>query len=102
MIRALKWMVVGPGSAGARRRKACRWPSSTEPRAAGVRRRQHYMAGWQRLRGSIRPRSGHFMILKLAQTRFGRVLFHFVCCLLKPKHLGWHWRGIVREFPFAR
>src|SRR6267142_5414674 len=40
--------------------------------------------------------------LRLAQTRFGRVLLHVICCLRKPRSLSWHWRGIVREFARAR
>ena len=42
------------------------------------------------------------MQLKLAKTRFGRVLLHIVCCLQRPGHLRWHWHGIVREFAPAR
>jgi hypothetical protein len=39
---------------------------------------------------------------RLAQTRFGRVVLHVVCCLRKPKHVSWHWQGIVREFASAK
>jgi hypothetical protein len=42
------------------------------------------------------------MNLKLAQTRFGRVLLHVICCLRDPRHLIWHWHGVRREFGSAR
>lgn len=36
---------------------------------------------------------------ELGNTRTGRILLHFFCALRHPEHAGWHWRGIVREFP---
>jgi hypothetical protein len=41
------------------------------------------------------------MSLRLAQTRFGRLLLHVACCLKRPDHLRWHWNGIVRELGAA-
>ncbi|HTL58281.1 MAG TPA: hypothetical protein VL361_21520 [Candidatus Limnocylindrales bacterium] len=41
------------------------------------------------------------MKIRLAQTRFGRVLLHVGCCLKRPGHLSWHWHGILREFAQA-
>jgi len=37
------------------------------------------------------------MKLKLAQTRWGRVLLHVACLTTHPGHWGWHWKGILRE-----
>ena len=34
----------------------------------------------------------------LAKSRVGRVLLHSLCLLRHPNRLGWHWRGILREF----
>jgi hypothetical protein len=34
----------------------------------------------------------------LAQTRMGRVLLHSACLARRPANLGWHWKGIIREF----
>ncbi len=35
---------------------------------------------------------------QLAKTRAGRVLLHVTCLLRCPRHAGWHWQGIIREF----
>jgi len=37
------------------------------------------------------------MKLRMAQTCFGRVLLHLLCCLRRPGHFWWHWHGIERE-----
>ncbi len=41
------------------------------------------------------------MILKLVQTRSGRVLLHLACLIYRPEHLNWHWHGILRELCHA-
>jgi hypothetical protein len=37
------------------------------------------------------------MKLRLAESSYGRVLLHLVCCLRRPGSLSWHWNGILRE-----
>jgi hypothetical protein len=34
----------------------------------------------------------------LSRTKPGRVLLHALCVLRRPRHVSWHWHGIVREF----
>jgi hypothetical protein len=37
------------------------------------------------------------MQMRLAESRYGRVLLHLICAL-HDHQLRWHWRGILREF----
>ena len=39
--------------------------------------------------------------VKLAQTRYGRVLLHLGCLTMRPSHFSWHWHGILRELSCA-
>jgi len=37
------------------------------------------------------------MKLKLAHSRWGRVLLHVACLAAHPAHWAWHCKGILRE-----
>jgi hypothetical protein len=39
--------------------------------------------------------------IKLAQTRYGRVLLHLGCLMMRSSHFSWHWHGILRELSYA-
>lgn len=39
--------------------------------------------------------------VKLAQTRYGRVLLHLGCLTVRPSRWSWHWHGILRELSYA-
>jgi hypothetical protein len=36
------------------------------------------------------------MLEQMPRNRLGRIVLHLLC-LLRGRHMRWHWRGIVRQ-----